>query len=105
MFFLWTGKCGTQLCIEKHLCINKKTIIDEILDSCDIQFQWSMELDEKEEYELLKKVAQLWLTIRGFSIASAFAEQYKQLTQKCTKNPKVWEKHLKHERSDFTLEE
>ena len=37
-----------------------------------------MELTEEEEQSLLRKFVQLWLTIRGFSYASAIKEEYKR---------------------------
>ena len=35
--------------------------------------------------ELLVGIVNLWLTLRGFSIAGAFVEQYKQCSKKGTK--------------------
>ena len=37
-----------------------------------------MELEEEEDQALLKRIIQLWLTIRGFSYASAILEDYKR---------------------------
>ena len=54
----------------------------------DIQFHWSVisvDLDRHVGEQLLQEIVQLWLTIRRFSTAGAFVEQYKQITKKSTK--------------------
>ena len=53
----------------------------EILTCEDVQFHWSLisvNWGEEESQELLKMIADHWITIRGFSFASAFIELYKQ---------------------------
>ena len=63
---------------------DKEEIIEEIVSDDDIQFYWSMisvDLDDHVGQQLLKQIIQLWLTIRGFSTAGAFVEQYKQATK------------------------
>lgn len=50
-----------------------------------MKFNWSMVSvdieDENDCEELLHKITEKWLTIRGFSIASAIVEQYKRITK------------------------
>ena len=45
----------------------------------------TVELDDVVGQQLLMEIIELWVTIRGFSIAGAFVEQYKQITKTSTK--------------------
>ena len=51
----------------------------------NVQFYWAMlSVDiENEDHaiELLKEIIGLWVTMRGFSIAGCWLEQYKQATK------------------------
>ena len=71
--------------------IEKKMLEDE-----EILFVWSIasvELDDKTSTILLKMIVELWLTIRGFSFAGAFIEQYKSATKKSLQRSKaLWMK-------------
>lgn len=73
-------------------------IIKEILDDEDVQFKWtlvSQDLDTYEEgQELLQEVVHLWVTIRGFSIASTWIETYKQATKQTKPKSTGLRKHL-----------
>ena len=73
-------------------------IIKEILDDEDVQFKWtlvSQDLDTYEEgQELLQEVVHLWVTIRGFSIASTWIETYKQATKQTKQKSTGLRKHL-----------
>ena len=42
----------------------------------------AIDVDDDVGQELLAEIVQLWLTIRGFSTAGAYIEQYKQATKK-----------------------
>ena len=67
---------------------SKDEIIDEVACDGGVQFHWSTiaaDLDEDASKALLVEVVKLWLTIRGFSTAGAFVEQYKQTVKKSTK--------------------
>ena len=63
----------------------KETIVSELVEDNDIQFHWCLIStsidDETASQQLLRMVAELWLTIRGFSHAAAYVENYKQLTK------------------------
>ena len=58
-----------------------------ISEDIDVQFYWtliSQDIDDEEDaIELLTDVCDMWITIRGFSMASAWLEEYKK--QKKTK--------------------
>lgn len=66
-------------------CTDKRSIIDFVVSDTDVKFNWSMVSvdieDENDCEELLHKITEKWLTIRGFSIASAIVEQYKRITK------------------------
>ena len=51
----------------------------------NIQFYWAMLSvdieDESHAIKLLKEIIGLWVTMRGFSIAGCWLEQYKQATK------------------------
>lgn len=55
--------------------------MSSIEEDDEIQSMWSLvaiDLTEETEKALLKQTIQLWLTIRGFSYASAIVEEYKR---------------------------
>ena len=64
---------------------DKGTIINSVAHDEDVLFHWSMSsidiAEESHSAELLSNVISLWVTIRGFSIASTWMEQYKQATK------------------------
>ena len=46
-----------------------------------VEFQWcllSVDLQERGAQQLLKMIAELWVTIRGFSFTKSWLESYKQ---------------------------
>ena len=65
----------------------KKSVMKAISEDIDVQFYWtliSQDIDNEEDaIELLTDVCDMWITIRGFSMASAWLEEYK--IQKKTK--------------------
>ena len=87
---------------------NKEDLIEEIVSDDDIQFYWSMisvDLDSHDGEQLLQEIVKLWVTIRGFSTAGAFVEQYKQVTEKSTKKSTGLRKGLKRKKSDTLSED
>ena len=79
--------------LRKQLEINqsnssKEELLHTVESDEDVQFAWSfltVDLTEPESSILLKDVIQLWTTIRGYSIAAQFMEDYKQATRRSTK--------------------
>ena len=61
---------------------DKMTIIKSVAEDEDVLFYWSMNSvdieEESHSAELLSNIISLWLTIRGFSVASTWMEKYKQ---------------------------
>ena len=70
----------------------KTAVIDGVVQDEDVQFYWalvSQDIDNPQDVEvLLTEIVKLWVTVRGFSLAAAWMEEYKksvkQTTQKST---------------------
>lgn len=64
----------------------------------DVQHYWailSSDLeDESDSSHLLHEIVSLWVTIRGFSLASAWLEKYKIAKDTCTKKKKGLRKSI-----------
>lgn len=59
-------------------------VIKVVLEDEDVQFNWTLISQDQDSYEgqkLLYKIVRLWVTIRGFSIASTWMEQATQQTK------------------------
>ena len=85
---------------------SKLDMIKKITDDEDVQFYWSIvatdfEIDDHEIHEvLLQKIADLYVTVRGFSFASGWIEKYKQRTKQSTQKAKS----LRREVHDGTMQ-
>ena len=72
----------------------------KITEDDNVQFNWclvsagSSALTPKEEKDLLYDIIQLWITVRGFSIASTWLETYKQCLKWTVKKSTGLRKHL-----------
>ena len=72
-------------------------IINRIMQSEDVLFQWcirSPECDDAVSKAVLKKVVELYVTIRGFAFASSCLELYKQSKRKALQRSKGIRKEL-----------
>ena len=73
-------------------------VIGNIVEDSDIQFKWLLlatSIDSNDDaQELLCDIVQLWITIRGFSIAAAWMEAYKQATKQTKRKSVSLRKHL-----------
>ena len=78
--------------------IGVQKVIKQVLEDEDVQFNWtliSQDLDSYEEaQELLYEIVRLWVTIRGFSIATMWMETYKQATKQTKQKSTGLRKHL-----------
>ena len=65
----------------------------------DIEFLWSMlsvDISDRDEaLQLLQNIVELWITVRGFSLAGSWMEQYKKENKEGTKKKKALRKTLK----------
>ena len=72
--------------------------MDKILTDPDVQFHWCHLTSSHEETvtrELLDRLVTQWLTIRGFSLAAAYMEDYKHAEYVCLKGKKALRKGLR----------
>ena len=107
-FFFQSVEMATQALLPKHLrnssSNRKDSLQQKITKDEDVQFYWSMVSvyieDETASSELLQSIVELWVKIRGFSITSAWMEQYKHASQKVTKAQKGLRKQLHKCRSE-----
>ncbi len=63
----------------------KHNVHDVIIASDETQFYWcvlSQDIDDEQSQELLREIIKLWVTIRGFSMATSWMETYKQHQKK-----------------------
>ena len=73
---------------------SKSELIDAVTGIDDVQFIWLLvtaefEIEDHDINEaLLQNVVELFVTVRGFSLASAWLEKFKQKTKKPTKKTK-----------------
>ena len=75
----------------------KSNIIDAIVGDDVVAFYWCLacvEAEEEEKKELLFRIVDLWVTIRGFSFARSWMEMYKQANKKGTQRVKALRKEL-----------
>ena len=92
--------------MKSHLCSTNPSIVQtglkdkitrSVMDNEDMQFLWSIiaaNWVEKEGNELLRMITEQWITLRGFSFASSFNEEYKKQHQKTLEKSKGIRKSL-----------
>ena len=72
-------------------------VTEHILKNEDVQFHLSIvacDWEEEEAKELLQQVVKMWVTIRGFSYASAWVEKFKSTSAKLLQKSKGLRKKL-----------
>ena len=77
-------------------CINAEAV-STIVNSEDVLFPWSIVTATWEQDNsniLLGMIVDMWITIRGFSLASAWMEIYKKQEKKLTQKSKGLRKQL-----------
>lgn len=87
----------THLHVTKQAPHNFKDISEQVKNSDDVQFYWSVvsaDWEEDEAQALLELVTDLWITVRGFSYASAWIEKFKAENKKSVQKSKGLRKHL-----------
>jgi len=87
------------------MCDHKESLIEEICSDGNVQWYWNvlsndLESDEEEKW-LLSQIHELWLTIRGHSIAGAWLEYHKQYSKTNTMKSVGLRKGLKRKRLDI----
>ena len=77
---------------------DNEVLILSITQDDGVQFWWALvcaSLDNDLAEMLLQKIAQLWITIRGYSYASSIVEQYKQSMKNILQKKRAFRKDLK----------
>ena len=67
-------------------------VVGSILTNEDVLFHWCMvccDVPEELSNELLKRIVELWTTLRGFSFAKSYMEMYKRTTKKILQRSKA----------------
>lgn len=75
----------------------KKELVKKIIENEDVLFYWALlsaEWEEEESRALLVLIAEHYVTIRGFSLASGWIEKYKQANKKSLQKSKGIRKQL-----------
>ena len=81
-----------ELELRKHLQPQEspnfvRDVTQHILENEDVQFHWCLvgcDWEKEEAEALLQEVVKLWVTIRGFSYASAWVEKFKSTSTNFT---------------------
>jgi len=84
-------------CAESFSGGMKSQLVEIVCTDEDVLFFWcilSAEWRMEEEEALLQLIAELWVTIRGFSFARSFMELYKQRKKKTLEKSKALRKTL-----------
>ena len=84
-------------CIEvaKERCREKLT--DAVRNNEDVLFHWCMltaETEESHAETIFNMLVSMWITVRGFTFASAFVEMYKQEKKKGLQRSKALRKNI-----------
>ena len=69
----------------------------ELQQSEDVLFHWSLiaaTWDDEVAAKLMTMIVELWVTVRGFSLASAWIERYKGATKKTLQKAKPLRKQI-----------
>ena len=88
--------------------IDKDAVISSISTDDKVQSHWcicAVSLEDETAKELLVKIIELWLTIRGFSSAGAYVEYYKRCCKKNTKKTSGLRKGLKRKYESICTED
>ncbi len=90
-----------ELELRKHLsvkrCVDREQTCKFVVDDEEVLFYWSIvggDWEQEESEQLLKLVANLYITMRGFSYASAWVENFKSSTKTTLQKSKALRKKL-----------
>ena len=87
-------RCCFQVPLPDHF---KEEVRSKILKNEDVLFYWSLisaDWEDGESKALLMMIIDMWITIRGFSFASAWIEKYKLANKKSVQKSKGVRKQL-----------
>ena len=78
--------------------LDQSKVVSLLCEDNEVQFLWStisFDLDEETSQRILMDIVKLWITLRGFSYASALVEEYKRATTETLQHSKALRKELK----------
>ncbi len=85
--------------LKRSSAIEKEVVFEAIVSDENVQIFWeqlSVDIYEEEEsQELLLEIVKLWVSVRGYSVASFWVEQYKIANREALKKKKALRKELK----------
>ena len=96
-----------EMIVRKHLLVifertspkTKEMLSSAVSSDEDIQFYWtilSVDIESEEQaIKLLTEIIGLWVTIRGFSIAGTWMENYQKVRKSVSHKSKALRKQLK----------
>ncbi len=100
IFYMIEEEIRSYLVVSSAKSLNsetKATLLKAVLTNEDLLFKWSLlssTVDESVGKVILKKIAELYITVRGFAFASSCLELYKQKFKKKTQKSKSLRKKL-----------
>ena len=101
IFYLMEEEIRKEFVVSNAKTLNsetKKKVLDSVLSNDDLLFKWSLltstTIGDDMGNIILKKLAELYVTIRGFAFASSCLELYKQQHKKKTQKSKALRKKL-----------
>ena len=75
-----------------------KEVTKAVVEDDEVQFKWTLLTpvfdSDEEAQELLHEIVQLWVTVRGFSIAASWMETYKTAAKQTKQKSTGLRKHL-----------
>ena len=76
---------------------NREQVENAVMENDDVLFHWCMlvtDISDTDTAVVLELLVNLWITIRGFSFASAWLELYKQSKKKSLQRSKALQKDI-----------
>ena len=99
--------CAIEYCMRRHMQVDKSREMSDtfrqdlstrVLEDDDVRFHWvivSCGMEDDISESLLESIIYLYITIRGFSFASAILERYKREIKKGTQKAKTLRQSIK----------
>lgn len=83
----------------------KKKILEAVLKNDELLFEWTLittDADDSVGMEVLQRICELYLTVRGFAFANSCLEMYKQRSKKQVQKSKALRKKVATGKEDST---
>ena len=78
-----------------------ESLQERVMKDCDVQYQWTLVrgYDFEGNEKLLLEIVKLWVTIRGFSLAASWMEEYQKANREAVRHARALRKDLKRKSS------